>query len=671
MRSQAGFLSIILLTILTGCAAEVALRGPSGAGPATAFPLEEPGTPAIDLENPTIVSRARPDLRHYSVEQLFQTRYTGQHEWSPDGRHLAFVTDITGRYNIWVVPSEGGWPRQVTVSDQRTLGPAWSPDGKWLAYISDENMKEKYDIYLIPPFGGVPRNLTNTPDVDENSVNWSPDGTRIAYNSNAEDPSKYQVHIINIADGLSRRLTSAQVSSHNPIWSPDGKRIAVTRTDTDSDADIIVIDVETGEETNLTRHEGEQAWLAVDWSPDGAHLLVRSDTCEGHAGYNNVAVLDLETKGVWWLTEGVWSSTPREWADDGARISWTSNKEGNAEIFIHDLRTKETRSLAIQKGINAAPDFSPDGAGLAFIYTGPTQPADIWTYDIGSGSLKQITCSMLGGVRSEDLVEPDLVHYPTTRAENFPEMLGGTVPAFLYVPHNLAPDRTAPAIVWIHGGPTGMNRNRFSAYLQYFANNGYVVLAPNPRGSSGYGKEFEDLNNMDWAGGDLADLVAGAEFLRTLEYVDPEKIAAAGGSYGGYMTLVCLTKAPEVWAAGVDIVGPSNLFTLFANTRKDFREYFKREMGEPGQSEATDALFRDRSPIFFADRIRVPLLVQQGETDPRVPLNEAEQMVESIRERGGEVQYTVFPNEGHGFMRRESRIQSMEEIVEFLDRVLK
>jgi len=476
---------------------------------------------------------------------------------------------------------------------------------------------------------------------------------------------------MDIADGSIRQLTSAQVSSYNPIWSPDGRKIAVTRTDTDSDADIIVIEVETGEETNLTPHEGEQAWTAVDWSPDGAHLLVRSDTCEGYAGYNNVAVLDLKTRGVRWLTESIWSSTPGEWADDGSHISWISNKEGNAEIFIHDLHTRETRSLAIQKGINAGPDFSLDGARLAFIYTGPTQPADIWTYELETGALKQITYSMLGGVRPEDLVEPYLVHYPTTGAEKFPEMLGGTVPAFLYVPHNLEPDCSTPAIVWIHGGPTGMNRNRFSVYLQYFANNGYVVLAPNPRGSSGYGKEFEDLNNKDWAGGDLADLVAGAEFLKTIEYVDPEKIAAAGGSYGGYMTLACVTKTPEVWAAGVDIVGPSNLFTLFENTRKDFQEYFKREMGMPGQSEATDALFRDRSPLFFADHIRAPLLIQQGENDPRVPLSEAEQMVDSIRDRGGVVQYTVFPNEGHGFMRRESRIKSMEEMVEFLDRVLK
>ena len=672
MKHPAIAVAALVLVLTAGCSLRHTTPGPTLTTPAP--DRSTPGAaaaPAIDLENPAIVSLARPDLRRYTVDQLFQTRYSASHEWSPDGRHLAFVTDITGRYNIWVVPSEGGWPRQVTISDQRTLSPRWSPDGQWLAYRSDENMNEKYDLYLIHPFGGIARNLTGTPDVDENGVDWSPDGTQIVYNSNAADPSKYQVHIMEIATGESRPITSAPVSSFYPIWSPDGERVAVSRTDTGSDVDIIVIDVATGEERNLTPHEGEQSWYAADWSPDGGKLLVGSDTCPGFVGYDNVAVLDVETGAVEWLTRDLWASHAGEWAHRGARISWLSNVEGNNHIFVHELDTGETRVLDIPKGNNSGPDFSPDGGRLAYVHTGPTRPTDIWTYHVGTGETRQVTFSMLGGVRSEDLVEPYLVHYPTTGAEKVPAMLGGTVPAVLYVPHNLEADRSAPAIVWIHGGPSGMNRNRFSPYLQYFANNGYVVLAPNPRGSVGYGKEFEDLNNMDWGGGDLADIVAGAKFLETLDYVDPGKIVAAGASYGGYMTLACLTMAPEVWAAGVDIVGPSNLFTLFENTRKDFQEYFKREMGLPGESAETDALLRARSPLFSADRIRVPLLVQQGETDPRVPLSEAEQIVDSIRERGGVVQYTVFENEGHGFMRRESRIRSMEEIVEFLDRVLK
>jgi len=245
---------------------------------------------------------------------------------------------------------------------------------------------------------------------------------------------------------------------------------------------------------------------------------------------------------------------------------------------------------------------------------------------------------------------------------------GLEISAFLYVPYNLKKNRGNPAIVYVHGGPSSQHLNGFNRSVQYLVNNGYVVIAPNYRGSTGYGKDFEERNRFDMGGGDLCDVVEAARFIGSTGYVDRQRIAIMGGSYGGYMTMMGLTKRPEVWAAGVAIVPFVNWFTELAHEDPSLREWDLATMGDPVTNRL---LYEDRSPIYSIDQIRAPLLVLAGGNDPRCPKEESDQVVRAIRARGGVVEYKFYEEEGHSFSRLENSIDSFERTVAFLDNYMR
>ncbi|MEO7651926.1 MAG: S9 family peptidase, partial [Bryobacteraceae bacterium] len=301
--------------------------------------------------------------------------------------------------------------------------------------------------------------------------------------------------------------------------------------------------------------------------------------------------------------------------------------------------------------------IAPGGKRLLFSYAGPTQPSDLYTCDTTGKHVTRLTNSLLAAMDPADMVEPQLVHYPSRD--------GLAISAFLYVPYNLQRNRRNPGIVHVHGGPSSQTVNSFHRSIQYLVNNGYVVIAPNYRGSTGYGKDFEEKNRFDMGGGDLEDVAAAAPFLERTGFVDPKRIALMGGSYGGYMTMMGLTKKPDLWAAGVAIVPFVNWFTELEHEDPSLREWDFATMGDP---VANRALYEDRSPIFFIERLRAPLLVLAGGNDPRCPREESDQIAEEIRKRGGVVEYKFYEDEGHGFARIENAIDSFERTVDFLNR---
>ena len=246
---------------------------------------------------------------------------------------------------------------------------------------------------------------------------------------------------------------------------------------------------------------------------------------------------------------------------------------------------------------------------LLYYHNGPTAPNDVWVYSMADGKSRQITNSLVAGVRSEDMVEPFLVHYPSRDGK-------WTISAFVYVPYNMARSGQNAAVVYVHGGPTSQTVNSFSRIIQHLVNQGYMVIAPNYRGSTGYGKEFQHANLFDMGGGDLQDVLAAADWIKQTGFLDPKKIALMGGSYGGYMTMMGVTKAPDVWAAGIPIVPFVNYFTEIAHEDPVLREMDLATMGDP---EKNKELFHDRSPIFFVDQIKAPLLLLAGGNDPRCP----------------------------------------------------
>ena len=604
---------------------------------------------------------AQVEPRGLTIEKLYMTRQIGRATWSPDGKSIAFVSNMSGRNNLWIVPAEGGFPVQLTVSDQRQTNPAWSPDGKWIAYQSDFDGDEVWDIFLVSPKTGKVVNLTQTSEIAELNPTWSPDGRYLAYEVKSKTSAAYEIDVYDMIMREVKHITSntpQDKRNMNPIWSKDGKFIVYTQEQSKgTDSNIFIADVAAGHSTQLTPHDGEQLFSANSISTDGKRVLLTSNAANG---FENVGLLDVASKKISWITKDKWEIRAGEFSPDGKRLTFSANVDGNEDIYLHDLATGKSTALTIPKGVNELAGghsaFSADGSRLLYFHNGPTAPSDLWVYHLATGKSQQITHSLLAGIRSEDLVEPYLIHYPSRDGK-------WTISAFLYVPFNMARNGQNAAIVYIHGGPTAQTMNSFNRFVQFAANQGYMVLAPNYRGSTGYGKEFQQANLFDMGGGDLQDVLAGVDWIKQTGHLDPKKIAVMGGSYGGYLSMMAVTKAPEVWAAGVPIVPFVNWFTEIQNEDPLLRQSDLSTMGDPVKNKA---LYEDRSPINFIDQIKAPLLLLAGGHDPRCPKSETQQVVDAIKKRGGTVDYKIYENEGHGFARVENQIDAYKRVADFL-----
>ena len=487
-----------------------------------------------------------------SIERLYMTRSVGATAWSPDGKTIAFVSNISGRNNIWLVPADGGWPTQLTVSDQRQTRPRGRPTENG-SPISPTTTAMSSGIFSSSrPRPGRSSTSPTRARSRKRARPGRPDGRYLAYTVKPKTSSVFEIDIFDTLMRDTKHLTTGTPKDKmnvNPIWSADSKWIAYTQQQAKgTDSNIFVAEVATGKSTLLTPHQGEQLYTANDFSPDGKRLLITSNAGNG---YDNVGLLDIATKKIDWLTQDKWEIEGGNFSPDGKSVTWTANVDGNTDIYVHDLASGKTTSLPLPKGVNglggADSAFTRDGSRLLYYHNGPTSPNDVWVYSVADGKSQQITNSLVAGVRSEDMVEPFLVHYPSRDGK-------WTISAFVYVPYNMARSGQNAAVVYVHGGPLRRRVNSFNRIIQHMVNQGYMVIAPNYRGSTGYGKEFQHANLFDMGGGDLQDVLAAADWIKQTGYLDPKKLVLMGGSYGGYMTMMGVTKAPDVWAAGVPIV---------------------------------------------------------------------------------------------------------------------
>jgi dipeptidyl aminopeptidase/acylaminoacyl peptidase len=607
---------------------------------------------------------SKPDARvekNLSIEKLYMTRQVGGSTWSPDGKTVAFISNLSGRNNLWLVAAEGGWPVQLTVSDERQTSPTWSPDGKWIAYMSDYDGDEQWDIFLASPKTGQVVNLTNTREIAEESPTWSHDGRYLAYVVKPKTSSVFEIDVYDTVMREVKHLTTGTAKDRMnvaPIWSADGTFIVYTQEQAKgTDSNVFLLDVRSAQSTLLTRHDGEHIYSANDASPDGKHVLITSNAGDG---YDNVGLLEIATKRIRWLTNDKWKVSGGNFSPDGKFLTYTANVDGNSDIYLYDFASGKAHALPLPRGVNQlagrTSPFTRDSSRLLYNHTGPTVPGDLWIYNLAEVRSRQITHSLVGGIRAEDMVEPHLIHYPSKDGK-------WTISAFVYVPYNLPHNPEHPAIVYVHGGPAAQTVNTFNRFVQYMANQGYIVIAPNYRGSTGYGKQFQQANLFDMGGGDLQDVLAAADWVKQTGYVDPKKLVLMGGSYGGYLTMMGVTKAPEVWAAGVPIVPFVNWFTEIQNEDPVLQQ---SDLATMGDLEKNKALYEDRSPIYFVDQIKAPLYLLAGGNDPRCPKEEAQQVVDAVKKRGGVAEYKVYENEGHGFAKVENQIDAYKRVADFL-----
>lgn len=599
------------------------------------------------------------------IDDLFYTRATTGGAWSPDGKEIVFSSNFTGRFNLWKVSASGGWPIQLTQSDDRQLGALWSPDGKWILYQSDRGGAETYDLFAIPSGGGKAINLTHTDDVSETAALWSPDGTRLAISYKKKTAPVTDVAVLDWAARTVRNLTNENTQDHlwtGHVWSRDGKAIYATRINAGfSDGSVYRIDAVSGQKEELTPHQGQMRTTVSAVSPDGKTLLVTADRS---GGYPNVALLDIATKKLDWVTDLKWEADAGDFSPDGKWFSYTINEDGRTDAYLADTSTRKGTKLSLPAGLNGLAGnpsaFSPDGQRLLVNHQSSTQPGDLWTYDTGGKSATQLTFSAIGSLASAKLPASELVHYKSFD--------GKIISAFLWMPYNLKRDGSNPGIVLPHGGPTGQTVDSFNRFAAALASRGYVCIAPNVRGSTGYGMEFQKANVKDLGGGDLEDEVYATKFLVATGYVDERKVGITGGSYGGYMTLMAIGKKPELWGAAVEQFGIINWFTMLEHEDPFLQEYEKSLLGDPVKDRE---VYENASPIKFIKQAKAPLLVLQGENDIRVPKEEAEQVVKIYKENGKTVDSHFYPQEGHGFAKRENQIDAITRTVAWFDRYLK
>src|SRR5262245_8477570 len=592
--------------------------------------------------------------RKYTLQQILGVTRNNTGSFSPDGQQLAYESNAGGTWQVWVVTAAGGQaPRQVTTLSSG-LGPArWSPACDRVLYTADHDGDQDYQLYLVGADGSNVVSLTAAPDVKHDFGGWSRDGKQVFYASNQRDRRYFDCWTMDVDTREARLVLQRDAVMRAAALSADGRLLAGIERTSEVDQSVYVAETAGGEPRLLTPHQGVARFSVLGFSPDATRLYVVTDL---DREFMNLAAIDVASGALAFLEDGSHDTDEALLSRDGRRIALSHNLDGYEVLEVVDAATGAALPLPeLPSGVAFANDFSADGRELAVSVTTATHDDDVFVIDLEGRALRRITSGDQAGIDERDLVTPELIRYPARD--------GREIPAFLYLPHVPAGTRV-PVIVSIHGGPESQELGWLDPSYQFVVNHGYALLAPNIRGSTGYGKSYLALDDGPKRWDALADVAAGVAWLCTRPDVDPQRIVAWGASYGGFAVLAMLVHYPDLFAAGVDWYGPSDLATFLGRTAEYRRAQRAAEYGDP----VRDAAFLDEiSPAKHADRITAPLLIMQGANDPIVPPAESEQLVESLKARGRNVRYVVFSDEGHGWGKRPNEIRAHEEMIDFLD----
>lgn len=545
-----------------------------------------------------------------SLDQLLAIRAVGGSEgpqWTADGTSVVFVSSLGGSPELWSVSMRDGGLQQLTagmgsVGHLATFVPRPSPDGNWIAFIT---ARSGVDEVWLQPLDGSPMFQLTRLGARIEALTWAPDGQSLAVASNAA--GTFDIYIISVPDGAHRRMTNDSQYEVYPTFTPDGEHLLYVRLNDDwTDHDVIRVRVDGSDaQVILSDHDFFDYHYGRTFgnpkvSPDGSTFLFRSH----RSGWINV-----------WMARTDGTGAPRRvapadadqgdavWSPDGQHIAFVENHNGTLDLRVVPANGGHVRVLERPgMGIVTEPAWSPDGHHIACLIGTPLDPNDVWVVEVSSGTWRQMTRSMLGAGVRERLVAPEKVAYPTFD--------GRQIHAYLYRPVQEAAS-PIPGLLWIHGGPTAQFMDTWQPQVQYFVSQGYAVLLPNIRGSSGYGREFEDLNNGDWGHGDLQDAIAGAAYLRTLPGIDGDNIGITGTSYGGILSMAAVAWAPQgVFQAAVPCSGYGD-FLHMANEQE--LRHIKLMDYEFGKLPEAEPVYRRCSPIFDLAQASTPCFVLHGE----------------------------------------------------------
>jgi dipeptidyl aminopeptidase/acylaminoacyl peptidase len=592
----------------------------------------------------------RPDLKPpegWNLSLLTSLERIRSHALSPDGKAVAYIKDGESFSDVYLLPLNGSWPARL--STDRPLAaywddeiPVWSPDGQWLAFGIQGH------VHRVPREGGLPRKITDFATA-ASSPRFMPDsrGLIVTVERNEID----QLLLTDIDGCWPRALTTDTLGDH---WearpSPDGKSIVyiLRRFDDLNRLDVVRLEIETGKSLTLYGKPSTRA-LSPKWSPDGTWIAFIAQENER----DEIYLVRPNGEGLHQLTNTGRDVTQFEWAPNDKQLAVIFNRNGAFDLSLVEVETGAVVDLRSGAGIHSNPNWAQDGSFLTFEYESSLLPPDLYRMDLPGKQVTQLTFSNPPAMQKNKMVVPEIVSYKSYD--------GLEIPAFLYRPEK----PNGAAILYPHGGPKDQYAFFWDDLAQYFIAKGYTYLAPNYRGSTGYGKQFERLNYENWGTGDTQDCLHGAKFLRNFKEIRPGSIGIAGGSYGGYMAVCALARDPEyLFACGVSKYGDSNLISSWAQCEKRLRYYTEIFLGHPA---ANTSFYLKGSPIADVKNVQKPMLILHGLLDTVVPPEASEEWVEALKRHDKVFEYKTYGNEPHGFLRRENLQDVYKRMEQFLD----
>lgn len=640
---------LLLLITLTGCK------------PAEPPAMAEQAPPAAASSG----TAAAP--REYSAEAFFATTGvflpgSAAHAFSPDGSKVLMSADGSGVFNVYAQPVDGTEPQRLTDSESNAMfAVSYFPADDRVLYTFDEGGNELNHI-VVRELDGSVRDLTPGEELKAAFLGWSDDGSDFYLLSTERNGKDFDVWRYASAD-YARELIYENPGFQVSAISGDGRWLALDKPRTSADSDIYVVDLDTAapEPVLITAHQGNVAHSTYLIAPNNRSLVYSTNE---FGEFAQAWVHDLETGDKAPLVQADWDVSYVNFSPSGRYQVVGINADARTEVVITDSQSGATVALpSLPSGDLNNIRFTPDEQRIALIVNSDVAPSNIFTVDMQAGSVSRLTDTLNPEIDPADLVASEVIRYPSFD--------GLEIPSILYKPKGASAENKVPALVWVHGGPGGQTRQGYSAVRQHLINHGYAILGANNRGSSGYGKTFFHMDDKRHGEADLQDIVYGRKYLESLDWVDGDRIGVIGGSYGGFMVAAALAFEPEVFDVGINIFGVTNWVRTLESIPpwwESFKEALYDEMGDP----ATDGeRHRAISPLFHADNIVRPLLVVQGANDPRVLQIESDELVAAVQANEVPVEYLLFPDEGHGFRRKENRVSASEAYVTFLNQYLK
>lgn len=608
------------------------------------------------------VSNQPREVKSYTIEQFYKSPSIFGSSLTSDDNQLLISSNETGIFNVFKINLLDNKKTQLTFSAKESMfASSFVPGTQDVIYNADKGGNENTHLFLLRAAGQV-RELTSDSLEKANFYGWARDGRSLYYSSNKRDPRFFDLYKMDTSSWTGLLMYKNDNGFDVSAIASDERYLALGQTITTTSSNLYVLDQQTHQQKKVNADSTESTNSAVQFSLDGKYLYYLTD--EG-SEFVYAARYEIATGRKEKVYEDKWDVT-------GMSISYNEkyrviyvNEDGANKLHLFDHQTgKELAFPAIADGSIMSVSISRSERKM-ILYVGSSKaPGNLYSYDFESKELKQLTNTLNPEINADDLVSAQVVRYKSFD--------GLEIPAIYYKPHQASEKNKVPAVVFVHGGPGGQAGQFYFSLIQYLVNHGYAVLDVNNRGSSGYGKTFFKMDNRNHGDKDLKDVVWGKKYLAALPYIDSTKIGILGGSYGGYMTLAALCFHPNEFKTGVDLFGVANWLRTLREIPpywESFRKALYEEIGDPNTADTVR--LKAYSPLLHADKINKPLMVLQGANDPRVLKIESDEVVAAVKKNGVPVDYVVFPDEGHGFVKKENEIKGYGEILKFLDQHLK